>query len=96
MVPEPSFFCPFVRASVHSHFQIQISPHLVSQFQSILHEASLRWGKGCSRFRLDRIRTVVSMAADSSLRLNMGNMKTFSITKHQGPQLLKIFLRSNV
>ena len=51
---------PSVRPCVRSYFQIQISPQLVSQWQSAL------------GFEAGRIRTIVSMATDSSHRVIIG------------------------
>ena len=61
-----------VRPSVRSHFQTWISPRPAGRLQQILSEASLGWGKAALGFDADQIRTLVSMATDSSHRVIMG------------------------
>ena len=62
---------PSVRPSVRSHFQTWISPRPAGRLQQILSEASLGWGKAALGFDADQIRTLVSMATDSSHRVIM-------------------------
>ena len=66
---EPSSVCPCVHTFKHEYLWDQ-----QADYNQILSEASLGWGKGCIRFwcRSDQIRTLVSMATDSSYRVIMG------------------------
>ena len=63
------------RPSPYVHnFKLQYLCNLLSNRNQILSEASLCRGKGCISFGPDRIRTLVSMATDSSHRVIMGKM----------------------
>ena len=60
-----------VRPSVTT-FKHECLCHQLADCNEILSEASLGWGKASVRFDPDRIRTLVSMATDSSHRVIMG------------------------
>ena len=67
---EPASVCPSVHPSTLSNINIsETSWHIVIKFHQKHH-----WGGGLALlgFRPDRIRTLVSMATDSSQRVIMG------------------------
>ena len=64
---EPASVRASVRASTLSNMNISETSRLIT----ILSEASLGWGKGCLGFGADQVRTLVSMATDSSHRVIM-------------------------
>ena len=53
-------------------FKLEYLRNQWTNHNEILSESSLGWGKGCIKFWPDRIRTLVSMATDSSHRDIMG------------------------
>ena len=62
-----------VRASVNT-FKHEYLCNQLADWNEILSEASLGWGKSLVGFDPDRIRTLVSMATDSSHRVIMEKM----------------------
>ena len=60
-----------MRPSVHT-FKHKYLCNQLPDLNEILSEASLGWGKASVGFDPDRIRTLVSMATDSSHRVIMG------------------------
>ena len=74
---QPASVRLLVRACVHT-FKHEYLRNQQADYNQILSEASLGWGKGCIRFwcRSDQIRTLVSMATDSSHRVIMGKRAT--------------------
>ena len=60
-----------VRPSVNT-FKHEYLCNQLADWNEILSEASLGWGEGSLGFDSDRIRTLVSMATDSSHRVIMG------------------------
>ena len=62
---------PSVRASVHT-FKHEYLRDQQADYNQILSEASLGWGKAALGFDADQIRNLVSMATDSSHRIIMG------------------------
>ena len=60
-----------VRPSVNTFKQEYLCNQL-ADWNEILSQASLGWGKGSVGFGPDQIRTLVSMATDSSHRVIMG------------------------
>ena len=69
---EPASVCPYVRPSVRPHFQTYISE--TSRPITIKFYLKHHWGGGKDAlgFGADQIRTLVSMATDSSHRVIMG------------------------
>ena len=67
--------CAFVRLCVRPHFQTLISLRPAGQSKIKFYQKH-HWGRGLTvlGFRLDRIRTLVSMATDSSHRVIMGKI----------------------
>ena len=63
--------CVCIRASIHI-FKHEYLCNQLADWNEILSEALLGWGKASVGFDLDRIRTLVSMATDSSHRVIMG------------------------
>ena len=57
--------CPSIRPSVNT-FKLEYLRNQLAAHNQILTEASLGLGKSAQMFGLDRIRTLVSMATDSS------------------------------
>ena len=64
---------PCVRACVHT-FKHEYLRDQQADYNQILSEASLGWGKAALGFGADQIKTLVSMATDSSHRVIMGKM----------------------
>ena len=72
---EPASIRACVRASVRPCVHTFKHEYLRDQqadYNQILYDASLEWGKGCIGFDADQIRTLVSMATASSHRVIMG------------------------
>ena len=63
--------CACVRASVNT-FKHEYLCNQLADWNEILSEASLGWGKASIGFDPDRVRTLVSMATYSSHRVIMG------------------------
>ena len=66
--------CPSVRPSVNT-FKLEFMN--ISDHNQNLTETSLGWGKECTKFGLDRIRNLFSMATDSSHMVIMGKILSF-------------------
>ena len=62
---------PCVRACVHT-FKHEYLRDQQADYNQILSEASMGWGKAALGFDADQIRTLVSMATDSSHGVIMG------------------------
>ena len=77
---EPASMCASVRPCVNT-FKHEYLCNQLADRNEILSEASLGWGKASVGFDPDRIRTLVSMATDSSHRVIMGKRRhhVFSI-----------------
>ena len=71
---EPASGRALVCVCVHPHFQTLISLRPAADRNQISSRASLGWGIVCKNFGPDRIRTLVSMATDSSHRVIMENI----------------------
>ena len=72
---EPASMRPSVRPCVRpcGHtFKHEYLRNQQADYNQILSEASLGWGKAALGFDADQIRTLVSMATDSSHRVIMG------------------------
>ena len=72
---EPASVRPSVRVSVRACVHTFKHEYLRDQqadYNQIVSEASLGWGKAALGFDADQIRTLVSMATDSSHRVIMG------------------------
>ena len=68
---EPACVRPCVRPCVHT-FKHKYLRDQQADYNQILSEASLGWGKAALGFGADQVRNLVSMATDSSHRVIMG------------------------